>query len=454
VAKFTLKQWSAVTSQQIRQFWQLFKNPDDRSFALDVVKTGISALGLAATIFAGVGLILNYQNAQDEKILNQERLVTERFSKAVEQLGHKEISVRIGSIYALERIARDSPKDYWTVIEILISFIRERSSLPLESDKNSQSPLQVATDARVALTVIGRRYSSQDPQNQWIDLSRTNLRGVDLFRANLRNANLIGVNLSDSDLRDADLRNANMNNANLSRSNLKGANLEGAKLDGVDFDGANLSSLQLADVDLSGRSLIEADFSGTRLDSINLRGAKLYNANFQKASLMIVDLSNADLRGVSFQEASIRTDINLYRYLGPRASFDNADLSDSNFSKANFSGELSFVGTNLSKADLSGLKSAIFCDFSNANLSNANLRGADLRGAIFNNANLSGADLSEADFRDIEFTPPDHFDPGKKKTIGLTLEQIRKAKNWNKALYDEDFRKQLGLPPASKTQKK
>ncbi len=32
---------------------------------------------------------------------------------------------------------------------------------------------------------------------------------------------------------------------------------------------------------------------------------------------------------------------------------------------------------------------------------------------------------------------------------GLTPEQVKEANNWEKADYDPEFRKQLGLPPQS-----
>jgi len=53
--------------------------------------------------------------------------VTDRFIKAIEQLGSKELDARIGGIYALERVARDSEKDHRTVMEVLTAFIREHS---------------------------------------------------------------------------------------------------------------------------------------------------------------------------------------------------------------------------------------------------------------------------------------------------------------------------------------
>jgi hypothetical protein len=42
--------------------------------------------------------------------LSREGQVTDRYTKAIDQLGSGKLDVRIGGIYALERIARDSAK--------------------------------------------------------------------------------------------------------------------------------------------------------------------------------------------------------------------------------------------------------------------------------------------------------------------------------------------------------
>src|SRR3954447_6514160 len=52
---------------------------------------------------------------------------TDRFEKATSHLGSDQVAVRIGAIYALERIAYDSAKDHWRVMEILAAYIREKS---------------------------------------------------------------------------------------------------------------------------------------------------------------------------------------------------------------------------------------------------------------------------------------------------------------------------------------
>ena len=54
--------------------------------------------------------------------------ITERFTRAIGQLGdRKNLEVRLGGIYALERIAKDSPKDHWTIMEVLTAYIREKA---------------------------------------------------------------------------------------------------------------------------------------------------------------------------------------------------------------------------------------------------------------------------------------------------------------------------------------
>ena len=65
-----------------------------------------------------------------ELTLSREGQVTDRYTKAIEQLGSDELDVPIGGIYALERVARDSARDHPTAMEVLTAFIREHSREP------------------------------------------------------------------------------------------------------------------------------------------------------------------------------------------------------------------------------------------------------------------------------------------------------------------------------------
>jgi hypothetical protein len=87
-----------------------------------------AAIGVGGTVIIGVvGFWANVRNTNKTTELTGQGQVTDRYTKAIEQLGSKEIDVRIGGIYALERIARDSARDQPTVMEVLAAFVRDHS---------------------------------------------------------------------------------------------------------------------------------------------------------------------------------------------------------------------------------------------------------------------------------------------------------------------------------------
>ena len=304
------------------------EDKDSRTFAIDVVKTIISALGLIATLLAGIGLIVNYFNSQAEMQLTQQRLITERFSKAVEQIGNNKEEVVIGGIYSLERIAKDSPKDQWTIMEVLTSYIRKNSPIPSniqqlepeERQKALEKLPSVSIPVQAALTVIGRRKVENDQAGdnlagttdsnkiKFLDLSGTNLRGANLILANLNLANLNGANLIGANLIGANLIGANLNEAYLygaylNRAYLNEAYLNRANLDRANLNRANLNGAILDRADLIGADLNEADLIGANLNRANLNRANLIGANLIGA----VGLNPEQIKSACFWERAIHT---------------------------------------------------------------------------------------------------------------------------------------------------
>jgi uncharacterized protein YjbI with pentapeptide repeats len=298
------------------------EDKDSRTFAIDVVKTIISALGLIATLLAGIGLIVNYFNSQAEMQLTQQRLITERFSKAVEQIGSgkdKE-EVVIGGIYSLERIAKDSREDQWTIMEVLTSYIRKNSRIPSDIEQLEPEERQKALEklpsvsipVQAALTVIGRRKvkndqvgdnlaETNDPNKiKILDLSRTNLRGAKLNGANLNGAKLYRAYLYRANLNGAFLEEAELNEANLYRAFLEEANLNGAKLNGAYLYRAYLKGANLNGAELNGANLYRAYLKGA-----NLNGANLIEANLIEADLKGADLKGANLNGANLNGANL-----------------------------------------------------------------------------------------------------------------------------------------------------
>jgi hypothetical protein len=216
-----------------------------------------------AQIIAGlVGLIVVYLTwrrikATEDQVsqmrrtveVAQEGQITERYTRAIEQLAHDKMEVRLGGIYALERIAKDSNKDYWTIMEVLTAYVRENAAVknrpegeevePEEAKDTEQTPEQpsMPTDIQAVMTVLGRR--EVDPEEtRRLDLYGTDLSGVYLRRANLSRANLSRVNLSRVNLNGAKLSGAILFETDLSGAFSSGANLSGAILFGVNLSGA------------------------------------------------------------------------------------------------------------------------------------------------------------------------------------------------------------------------
>ena len=257
---------------------------DKVSLVKDRITLENSINGSAIQAFGGLLLVVTACVSWKNFEATQEKQVTERFTQAINQLGSKEITVRVGGIYALERIAKDSEKDHWAIMEVLTSFIQMNT--PLQNSKSSLE--KIPKDIQAALTVIGRRESLQDPENRKLDLSEANLSGANLTKANLSGANLTKANLSRADLRlthlieadlsRADLRGVELNETDLTNATLRNVDLRGAKLRGakLDLTNADLSFANLCGVAPNGVALSLADMSEANLILEKIKTAKNY----------------------------------------------------------------------------------------------------------------------------------------------------------------------------------
>lgn len=84
----------------------------------------------------------------------EEGLITDRISKAIDQLGHENTAVRMGAIHSLERIMVDSMGDRVMVMRTLNAYLQYRQSrLPPEDPANIP---EVEIDVQAALDVMVR----------------------------------------------------------------------------------------------------------------------------------------------------------------------------------------------------------------------------------------------------------------------------------------------------------
>jgi hypothetical protein len=259
---------------------------------------------LAVLVGAGLGfqqLTEDREQATATRELALQGQASERFTRAIDQLGSDRREVQLGGIYGLEQVAQQAPANRLPVTEVLVAYLHRRMPRPVPSDASAAGFLSVrAPDAQAALTVLGRRQTA--PGDPPLDLRALDLRAADLRGANLRGAWLDGTTLVGANLHEADLRAALVRGATLRATNLVGANLERASLGRSDlraafFIGANLFEAYLGEADLR-----DADFSPA-----NLRAANFERSNLRGAGLRSADLRGADLRGADLRSAELRS---------------------------------------------------------------------------------------------------------------------------------------------------
>ena len=276
---------------------------------------------MTAGILVGIGLYLTYQRilaadrtaqaALQSVELARAGQIADRFTKAIEHLGTNTPAVRLGGIYALEKIARHSSEDHWTVIEVLTAFIRDKMSWDDEREQKNRQETQVTAEIQAALTVIGRRSKTyKNGEHERLDLHATNLRGASLREARLEGANLIDTHLEGADLRGAQLEGAFLDKARLGilvlaqggprrKTNLTLANMKDVKCGSADLHGA-----VLAEADLSGASFVHSNFTGANLTKANLENADLSEATLSEATLSGATLHRTRINGANLERVA------------------------------------------------------------------------------------------------------------------------------------------------------
>jgi len=247
---------------------------------------GAGLFAAGALIFTALNVVLSRRTVEVSRRtfeLTEQGQVTDRYTKAIEQLGSDKLDVRIGGIYALERVARDSARDHPTVMEVLTAFIREHSHEQWPPSGHPASRAQqrsIRPDVQAALTVVARREPDGDIRS--IDLARADLTGAILTGANLTAADCTSADLSRAVLTGADLGGADLTGAILAEAYLPRAHLVGTDLSGADLSGATLIGADLR-ADLTDANLARADLSGANLTGANLPRTNLADALLDRA---------------------------------------------------------------------------------------------------------------------------------------------------------------------------
>ena len=260
----------------------------------------------------------------------------DRLKNAIEHLGHKSESVRLGGAYELFHLAQDTPDTpelHQTVHDILCAHIRQTTGEKEYQEKHKSKPSE-EVQSLLNLLFIQKpavfKGLNANLQGSW-------MIGADLRMACLENAILVGVNLQEADLTGAKLQEAKLNGAQLQgailkearlqEANLTEANLQRAILKNAKLQGATLSDAQLQTAELAGAQLQEAVLWRANLQMARLIGAQLQEAILWEAKLQAAVLWSTQLQGANLAKAELQA-----------AELYSAQLQEANLMEAKLQG--------------------------------------------------------------------------------------------------------------------
>ena len=206
------------------------------------------------------------KTANRQAITAEEGLITDRINKATEGLGKFNVTgdpiveVRLGALYALERIAQDSIRDHVQIMEIICAYIRHNSQwsnkpsqVQNRHDKEKEDEQkdtknekfetdEPREDIQAALTIIGRRKGwpegAQRLEIEKQQLYSINLNHCDLHKVRIEGANLCGASFIDSNLTNATIIDTDMTKARICMTDLTNVLFDNVEMKDIDTIGS------------------------------------------------------------------------------------------------------------------------------------------------------------------------------------------------------------------------
>ncbi len=279
--------------------------PNDRASAIQAAFTiafgfgGVATLGLFTRRQWHQERVHEHERrvAADARHDAEQRRITEQYMKAVEQLGHEKAPVRLGGLYALDRLGRNHPEQRQVIAEVWCAYLRRRYAPP------------AAILAEEAARETGAAEEGDAPPGR--AAGAVEAEAADEYEVRMTAQRLLIGHLKDPRPRG-------------------------------ERDGARPEETEeywhLDQVDLTGATLIGADFKGCRLPRLKADHARFHRLTW------FIDVhfeGNALFGEARFEGNAWFTDA---RFAGD-VWFSRAEFkADTGFSKARFDGEGWFDG--------------------------------------------------------------------------------------------------------------
>jgi hypothetical protein len=242
--------------------------------------------------------------ARQQALVALENHITGIFSKSVELLGlvreikatdaegnatsrsAPNVESRLGALYALERLLRESLKDQRVILEILCAYVRENSPFQIPADDKQRDKLSHGdaaptptrrSDVQAAITVIGRRPTPiklRSEKEGWrLDFRNANLVEYDFSKLNFDRSDFTGSFLNFANLKEADFANSIFENTTFCSAQMNNARFEFST-----FKNCNMKKAEVDDTNFSSAKFDDTDLRQAKVKSFNIKGANLENA--------------------------------------------------------------------------------------------------------------------------------------------------------------------------------
>jgi len=214
--------------------------------------------------------------------ISQQVFLTDRYSKAIDQLGSNNPQIRLGGIFSLEKLASGS-KEYISVVnKVLATYIRQKSK---------DTSTYAFEEIQAAVGIISFRETNRDyliDDDHGVNISNSLLKATNFDNARLAHAKMVNSIFTESTFTNADLSNVSGMEADFSKTNLTNSNLSQSNFYGGSFEqsimkGSVIKNSNFQLVNLSEANLINCDLNGSDLSDANLYGTILYGTDLSKA---------------------------------------------------------------------------------------------------------------------------------------------------------------------------
>ncbi|MEU1883465.1 pentapeptide repeat-containing protein [Streptosporangium sp. NPDC020072] len=359
---------------------------------VEIIRTALAAgVGMGGAIT----LMLAFRRQRHQEIATAitehdaaERRITELYTKAAEQLGSDKAPVRLAGLYALERLAQDTPALRQTIVDVISAYLRMPYTLPAQtsrsdkiraaqraartrtsptSQKNGHDPheeRQVRLTAQRILADHLHYPTPPDPakRRRWQRPAAPSTRFWPNIRLDLTDATLIDLNFTSCRIAEARFDRANFQGhavfekATFQRSaGFAGANFHGhvafveANFQGLArFEGANFHGHAIfAKVTFQGHAEFEkANFQGHSVfeETTFQRPARFEGTTFQRPARFegTTFQGSAVFEGTTFQRSAVFEGTTFQR----SAVFEGTTFQRSaRFEGTTFQGPARFAGT-------------------------------------------------------------------------------------------------------------